>query len=179
MLWLQSSRALPLPDRHALIRRTHQGTERASIFSRLQSTELPWPNAGIIRDGAMKRLIAVVLAGVLAACSSASAPLGGFTGTWVGSPDGGVATYTIHAVQKDSVVSGSGTLVSGSTSDSYTVSGISTPPNLVLTLTLTGGGEMFYDGTFVTPDSVSGVFPGSIGGFSNGSPDEPMSLKRQ
>ena len=125
----------------------------------------------------MKRLVAVVLAATLAACSSSSAPLGLFTGTWVGSPDG-IITYTIHARQSDSVVSGSGTFDSPSESGSYTVSGISKPPAVLALTMTTGNGSIEYTGSFATPDSVVGAFLGSIGGFNHSTGNTPMSFKR-
>src|ERR1700733_5983566 len=137
----------------------------------------PHPRPGSEREETMKRLVAIVLVGTLAACPSSSAPLGLFTGTWVGSPDG-QTTYPIHATQKDSVVSGSGTFVGTSESGSYSLTGISKPPDLDLTLTLTSGSLNYY-GNFVTPDSVAGGFVVGTGGFSTGPPPPSMSLKRE
>jgi hypothetical protein len=125
----------------------------------------------------MKRLVAIVLLTVLAACTSSSAPLGLFTGTWVGTADG-VTTYTIHAIQTDSVVRGGGTFVGSSESGSYSVTGISNPPLLALTLTQASG-SFNYFGNFVTPDSVFGEFDSNVGGISTGPPGPSLSLKRQ
>jgi|GEM_PF-5737264 hypothetical protein len=124
----------------------------------------------------MKQLVVIVLVTMFAACSSSSAPLGLFTGTWVGSVDG-VTTYTIYATQTDSIVRGSGTFVDRSESGSYSITGISKPPDLDLTLTLTSGSLNYY-GNFVTPDSVVGSFI-NVSGISTGPPGPSMSLKRQ
>jgi hypothetical protein len=125
----------------------------------------------------MKRLVVIAIVATLAACTSSSAPLSGFNGTWVGSLDG--FTYIIHATQTDSVVSGSGTFNSPSESGSYAVSGVSKPPSFLdITLT-TGNNSSEYGGYFVTPDSIAGAFLADRNGVSTGGENVPMSLKRQ
>jgi hypothetical protein len=121
----------------------------------------------------MKRIAALALIAVLAACSSDTAPTDRFSGTWAGSAV--IGTDTAHLVlvstQTGSTVSGTGTATDNNTSSALTFTGTSTPPSVNL-LIISPFDSTSYIGSFVTSDSIVGVLSG--GGATLG-----FSLKKQ
>jgi hypothetical protein len=128
----------------------------------------------LARWARMARLAAVAIVAIAVACSSASAPTTGFSGTWKGTTGVG-ANYAMTVSQHDSTISGKGTLQGPSTSVyRFTVTGSSMNPNLSLRFAFGDTDDLIYSGTYITPDSVAGailVSP-SVGVDS-------LSLKRQ
>jgi hypothetical protein len=113
----------------------------------------------------VKALSRLTLAATVAACSSATAPQNGFTGTWRGTIVGtGIVVSTV-TTQNDSAVTGRGTMVtSAGAATPITVTGTSRRPNLQLTLTNTAdGGESQYSATYATSDSVAGSLDNGTG----------------
>jgi hypothetical protein len=121
----------------------------------------------------MKRIAALALIALLAACGSDAGPTDRFSGTWTGEaiPN---ATDTIHYVlvstQTGSTVTGTGT-VSDTTSAPLTFTGTSTSPYVDLVVIL-GDNTFNYSGTFVSSDSISGA-------LSDGATSVGLSLKKQ
>jgi type 1 fimbria pilin len=123
----------------------------------------------------MKILSIVTLALGLLACGGDSAgPSKTFTGTWVGNayPDASdTAQFSITTSQNGSAVTGVGTFTRDGSTYGATVSGVSTPPNLSLVLTVNAV-TLSYAGTYVTSDSVTGT-------ITQGEIVLPLSLKKQ
>lgn len=120
----------------------------------------------------MQRVTLVLCAFVLLGCGSEStAPQDSFAGTWVGSTHG--LNFTIVATQSGNVVSGTGGWVADAGGDlSFSVTGSATP--LHLTLRSGPGDNMpYYEGAYVTSDSVSGTIFNSSDNFAS------LSLRKQ
>ena len=104
----------------------------------------------------MRRVTLVPSVIALLGCGSEiTAPQDPFAGTWVGSTHG--LNFTIVAAQRGNSVSGASSWVADAGGDlSFTISGSATP--LHSTLRSGPGSTMpYYEGTYVTPDSVSGT----------------------
>lgn len=123
----------------------------------------------------MKILSIVTLALALLGCGSDSAgPSKMFTGTWVGNAypeEADTAVFSVTTSQNGSAVTGVGTFTRDGSTYGATVSGVSTPPNLSLVLTINAQ-TLSYVGTYVTSDSVTGT-------ITQGSIVLPLSLKKQ
>jgi len=107
----------------------------------------------------MKRIAVLALVAILAACGSdSSGPTDKFSGTWSGKTLNGTDTLgvLIIAAQNGSTVTGTGSLSEGSSSESATITGTSTPPSVALTLTI-GSNTANYAGSYVSSDSISGI----------------------
>jgi hypothetical protein len=123
----------------------------------------------------MNRLVVVAsiacCALTAAACgSSSTAPKDTFAGTWVGTLEG--TTITITATQNGSNFSGSGNAVDGSTDDTVTFSGTSTPPTISATLTVGSEAGYFYHGSYQSTTVVTGY-------LGLGTDSLPMTLNKQ
>jgi type 1 fimbria pilin len=123
----------------------------------------------------MKSLSIVTLALALLACGGDSAgPSDTFTGTWVGNAypsESDTARFSITSTQNGSAITGVGSYTQDSSTYGATVSGISTPPNLNLVLTINSQ-TVSYVGTYATSDSVAGTVTVGITHL-------PLSLKKQ
>jgi len=124
----------------------------------------------------MKSLSIVALALALFACggSDNAGPSDTFNGTWVGyayPSETDSARFSITATQTGSTITGVGSYTQDSSTYGATVSGISTPPNLNLVLTINSQ-TLSYVGTYATSDSVSGT-------ITQGIIHLPLSLKKQ
>jgi hypothetical protein len=147
---------------------------RAGSCPGVHSCYSGWGGTPVRQESAMKQLAAVALVAVIAACSNASGPQGGYTGTWKGTLPFGDTVVTI-TTQHDSMVSGIGAITSNTNSKTaFTVTGTSFRPNLSLLLHFGDSVALPYSGTYVTADSVAGFV---LLAPSVGSP--PLSLKRQ
>jgi hypothetical protein len=94
-----------------------------------------------------------------AACgSSSTGPTDTFTGTWTGTVE--EASITLVATQSGSNFTGTGSVVvsPGGPGDTSAVSfnGMSTPPNVNATLTIGSQEGYTFDGTYSTPNEVTG-----------------------
>lgn len=113
----------------------------------------------------MRRIMLVLSVIALLGCGSdVTAPQDSFAGTWVGATHG--LNFTIVAAQSGNSVSGTGMWIADSGGDlSFTISGTATP--LHFTMRSTGGNNpQYYEGTYVTPDSVSGTVFNSSDNFA-------------
>ena len=121
----------------------------------------------------MKRIAALALIALLAACGSDTAPTDRFSGTWAG--DAVTGADTLHLVlvssQTGSTISGTGTASEHSTSEGLTFSGTSTPPSVSMVI-ISPFDSATYTGTYASSDSIVGVISG--GGTTTG-----LSLKKQ
>jgi hypothetical protein len=106
----------------------------------------------------MTRMACLALTIALAACGSSDTHLAPtpatFNGTWTGSSSGN--TVTVTATQTDSVVSGTGTFVTGGDTLQFTLTGTSKAPAITLTAELPCQSATFA-GTYVSADSVTGT----------------------
>jgi hypothetical protein len=122
----------------------------------------------------MKRIAALALIALLAACGGDAGPTDRFSGTWSGNAIAS-PTDTVHivlsAAQTGSTITGTGTASDFSGSEPVTFSGTSTAPSVNLVVIIESD-TLNYSGTFVSSDSISGS-------LSAGGPPVGLSLKKQ
>jgi len=112
----------------------------------------------------MKRIAAVALVALLAACGGDAGPTDRFSGTWAGTAY--PATDTVHFVltpsQTGSTVTGTGMASDATTSATISFTGTSTPPSVNLIMVLNSD-TLSYAGTYVSSDSIVGSLSAGSG----------------
>lgn len=125
----------------------------------------------------MKRFFLAGLVLILAGCSTGpSVPQAGYTGTWKGEiqyANGPVTVVTV-TTQSDSTISGTGNYIAASGNQPFTVTGMSSRPDIHFTMVFNDSTSLSFAGEYVTSDSVAGVIELAP---SIGSPT--LSMKRQ
>jgi type 1 fimbria pilin len=122
----------------------------------------------------MRRIAALAMIVLLSACGSDNGPRDTFSGSWAGDAIVSGAD-TIHfdltSTQSGSTITGSGTVLEGSTTEPVSFTGTSTPPSLSMVFTV-GTSVINYDAMYVRSDSVTGT-------LTDGSDTSPLSLGKQ
>jgi hypothetical protein len=121
----------------------------------------------------MKRLTALALIALLAACGGDAGPTDRFSGTWTGTGMSSSDTIRLELVsaQNGSKVRGTGTLSDNSMTEAMMFAGTSMASSVELIVILHAI-TIGYAGTFVTSDSI-------VGGIEGGATTVRLSLKRQ
>jgi len=112
----------------------------------------------------MKRIAAVALVALLAACGGDAGPTDRFSGTWAGTayPSLDTVQFVLTPSQTGSTVTGTGMASDRATSAAITFTGISAPPSVNLIIFLNSD-TLSYAGTYVSSDSIVGSLSAGIG----------------
>jgi hypothetical protein len=113
----------------------------------------------------MKRIAALALIALLAACGGDAGPTDRFSGTWTGAAVNGPDTLhlVLMSAQTGSTITGTGTATEAASSAALTFTGTSTPPTMNL-LIISPFDSATFTGTYGSSNSIVGVITG--GGMS-------------